>query len=208
MSAALKLNQGSENLSQKPPLGENRPRPVLVWENQQLSADGHREKSKAKLSLVSGQTLYGYVEGNPLYWVDPYGLRGGIPWSLPFEWLWRQLKPVPVPPPYVRPPYLPPDWNEEIPYIPEDHIPAPYWDEEVEPESCPSTDPDDWDKIPHSRPPAYRPKGEKEPVFQGDRAGDRGHGGSRWKKWDKYRDWKKGKPRDGTYDENGVRLRD
>ncbi len=76
MSAALKLNQGSENLSQKPPLGENRPRPVLVWENQQLSADGHREKSKAKLSLVSGQTLYGYVFNNPINFYDPYGLFG------------------------------------------------------------------------------------------------------------------------------------
>jgi RHS repeat-associated protein len=76
-----------------------------------------------------------------------------------------------------------------------------------EAESCPSTNPDDWEKIPHSRPPAYRPKGGKEPVFQGDRSGDRGHGGSNWKKWDKYRDWKAGGPRNGTYDVNGRKLR-
>jgi len=76
----------------------------------------------------------------------------------------------------------------------------------IEGESCPSNS-EDWEKIPHSRPPAFRPKGGKEPIFQGDRAGDRSHAGSRWKKWDKARDWGKGKYRDGTYDVNGRRLR-
>jgi hypothetical protein len=74
-------------------------------------------------------------------------------------------------------------------------------------ESCPSSDPNDWERIPN-QPGAYRPKGKKEPIFEADRAGDRAHGGSKWKKWDKKRDWEKGKPRDGTYDENGNRLRD
>lgn len=75
-------------------------------------------------------------------------------------------------------------------------------------ESCPSSDPDNWEKIPHSKPTAHRPKNEKEPVFQEDRGGDRSHAGSRWKKWDKRRDFDNGKYRDGTYDENGQRLRD
>jgi len=75
MSAALKLNQGSKNLSQKPPLGENRPTLRLVWKNPKLSADSDREKSEARLSLVSGQTLYTYVANNPVNWVDPLGLE-------------------------------------------------------------------------------------------------------------------------------------
>ncbi|WP_299947449.1 RHS repeat-associated core domain-containing protein [uncultured Microbulbifer sp.] len=80
-------------------------------------------------------------------------------------------------------------------------------EEEAEPESCPSSDPEKWEKIPGSN-QAYRPKREKEPIFEKDRAGDRAHGGSKWTKWDKKKDWEKGKPRDGTYDETGKRLRD
>jgi hypothetical protein len=40
------------------------------------------------------------------------------------------------------------------------------------------------------------------------RGGDRSHADSRWKKWDKRRDFDNGKYRDGTYDVNGRRLRD
>jgi len=58
MSAALKLDLETEPLSRKLPLGEKRPKLRLVWENPKLSAGTHKEKSKAKLNLVSGQTLY------------------------------------------------------------------------------------------------------------------------------------------------------
>ena len=69
MTAALKLNlvsQEAEPLSSKPRLGEKRPQPRLVWENPKLSAGTHKEKSKARLGVVSGQSLYAYVENNPI----------------------------------------------------------------------------------------------------------------------------------------------
>lgn len=78
--------------------------------------------------------------------------------------------------------------------------------EDPDPESCPSNS-DDWEKISGSD-QAYRPKGGKEPIFEKERGGDRSHGGSDWKKWDKKRDWEKEKPRNGTYDSDGNRLRD
>ncbi|GLS24621.1 hypothetical protein LU351_20350 [Marinibactrum halimedae] len=74
-------------------------------------------------------------------------------------------------------------------------------------ESTPDTDEDNWEKIP-GKPGAYRPVGKKEPIFEKDRAGGKSHGGSKWKKWNKKRDWEKGKKRDGTYNDKGVRLRD
>lgn len=73
-------------------------------------------------------------------------------------------------------------------------------------ESCPTTKPEKWEKIPGSD-QAYAPKGKKEPVFERDRLRDNAHGGSYWKKWNKRRNWEKGKLRDGTYDKNGRRLR-
>jgi len=73
MSAALKHNQESETLSRKPPLGENRPKLRLVWENPALSADAHREKSKANLEVVSGERFYAYVNNNPINFNDPSG---------------------------------------------------------------------------------------------------------------------------------------
>ena len=45
-------------------------------------------------------------------------------------------------------------------------------------------------------------------LWSKERAGGRGHGGSAWKKWKSRRDWEKGKPREGTYDKDGKRLRD
>jgi len=78
MTAALKLNlvsQEAELLSSKPHLGEKRPKLSLVWENPRLSTGTHKEKSKARLRVVSGQSLYSYVYGNPLKWVDPWGLE-------------------------------------------------------------------------------------------------------------------------------------
>ena len=50
-------------------------------------------------------------------------------------------------------------------------------------------------------------------IWEKDKAGDRGHGGSKWKRWKNKKDWKKGrkKPKkgiDGTYDKDGNRLRD
>ena len=53
-----------------------------------------------------------------------------------------------------------------------------------------------------------RPKGAKEPIFERDQAKGSGHGGSFWKKWNKKRDWENDNFRDGTYNEDGTRLRD
>ena len=73
MSAALKLIQTPGDLSEKPLLGEKRPKPRLVWENQRLSAGTPKEKSKARLRVVSGQSVYAYVGGNPVNYSDPSG---------------------------------------------------------------------------------------------------------------------------------------
>jgi len=45
-------------------------------------------------------------------------------------------------------------------------------------------------------------------LWSKDRAGGNSHGGSAWKRWKNRRDWERGRPREGTYDENGNRLRD
>jgi len=60
MSAALKLNTEEEKLSQKPPLGEKRPRPRLVWVNPKLSDGSQKAKSKAKPGASYGRVLYNY----------------------------------------------------------------------------------------------------------------------------------------------------
>lgn len=85
MPAALKLDLEIQPLSQKPPLGEKRLKPVLVWKNPALSSGIHRGKSKAMLSLTSGQTLYGYVGGNPLGYIDPFGWGANIGDNLVYD---------------------------------------------------------------------------------------------------------------------------
>ncbi len=60
MSAALKLIQEPEDLSEKPLLGEKRPKPRLVWENPRLSAGTHKGKSKVKPDASYGRVLYNY----------------------------------------------------------------------------------------------------------------------------------------------------
>lgn len=74
MTTALAHNLDCEHLSQNPPLGKNRPNLKLVWENPNVSAGMHREKSEVRLRLVSGQSLYAYVLGNPVNFYDPRGL--------------------------------------------------------------------------------------------------------------------------------------
>ena len=71
---------------------------------------------------------------------------------------------------------------------------------------CSQTDKGDWEKIPGSD-QAYTPKGKKEPVLDKDKAGDRAHGGSKWKKWNKRRDYNNGKRRDVTLTSGGKKLR-
>jgi RHS repeat-associated protein len=60
MTAAYSLDRENEPLSQKPPLGEKRPRLRLVWENPALSAGTHKEKSEAKPDSSYGRVLYNY----------------------------------------------------------------------------------------------------------------------------------------------------
>lgn len=102
MSAARKLNTDAVQLSQKPPLGEKRPRLKLVWENPKLSDGSQKAKSKSKpdssygrvlynyfryydpstgryltsdpVGLDGGMNTYLYANANPLYWIDPLGL--------------------------------------------------------------------------------------------------------------------------------------
>lgn len=170
------------------------------------------------IGLAGGLNTYGYVGGNPLGYSDPYGLSSKITrLIIPAPWPTTTADGTDISYTWGIPGFESLDpYNKVIQCVAfgmcndsaEDAADQSDGDSSTDGESCPSNDRDNWEKIPRSRPPAYRPKNEKEPVFQGDRAGDRSHGGSKWKKWDKARDWKQGNPRSGTYDVNGRRLRD
>lgn len=75
MNTALQMEPSQ--LTEKPPLGKNRSHLKLVWENPGLSHGKHRGKSEVELKLVSGSTLYAYVGGNPVNWIDPTGEIAG-----------------------------------------------------------------------------------------------------------------------------------
>ncbi|MCG9752332.1 RHS repeat protein [Vibrio brasiliensis] len=146
------------------------------------------------LQEQGGINLYAYVDGDPLGYVDPDG-RFAVAMFHPA---------VAIPVSYAVCRAL---GGCEIPEFPD----WPSWqnseeDSGTETESCPSNDPDDWEKVPRSN-QAYKPKGAKEPIFERDQARGNSHGGSFWKKWNKKRDWKNGKYRDGTYNEDGKKLR-
>lgn len=83
MSAALKLNLEDEKLSRKPPLGEKRPRPRLVWENPNLTAGTQKEKPEVKPEPSYGRVHYNYFRdydpSTGRYTTsDPIGLAGGL----------------------------------------------------------------------------------------------------------------------------------
>ncbi|VAX09945.1 hypothetical protein MNBD_GAMMA26-1905 [hydrothermal vent metagenome] len=83
MSAALKLIQEPEDISEKPLLGKKWPKPRLVWENPKISDGTHKEKPKVKPDASYGRVHYNYFRTydpatGRYITSDPIGLRGGM----------------------------------------------------------------------------------------------------------------------------------
>ncbi|QCI28951.1 toxin C-terminal domain-containing protein [Caminibacter pacificus] len=62
--------------------------------------------------------------------------------------------------------------------------------------------------------PRLKKGNQKRPGFKNPKDGSvwekdlAGHGGRKWKRWKNEREWRKGKKREGSYDENGNRIAD
>ena len=142
--------------------------------------------------------FYGYVFGDPVNLVDPNGEFAfiAIPWIVEgAEWAYAGYRAYRA----AR--------AAKTAYDIAKSFPA--YDDTGSGNVCYSKkfDPTKWKKRKH--PKTGRPGYERDDgsIWEKDRAGTRGHGGSAWKRWKNRRDWERGRPREGTYDKDGNRLR-